>query len=91
MSSDTNTTGVTCGARTANPSGAFESTPAFSGIRVARSFDFYAMFCRLVCFTSLSFISIYVNCLGVVMVMIAWRLDLQDGKFEDTKGANQKP
>ena len=49
MPFNSNTTGVTCGARTANPSGAFESTPAFSGIRVARSFDFYAMFCRLVC------------------------------------------
>jgi hypothetical protein len=36
--------------------------------------------------TSLSFISLYVDCLGVVMVMIAWRLDLQEGKFEDTKG-----
>jgi hypothetical protein len=46
---NSNTTGVTFGAGTAKPFRAHESTPAFSGIRVARSFDFYVMFCGLVC------------------------------------------
>jgi hypothetical protein len=37
---------ITCGAGTANPSGAPEFTPVFSGVRVARSLLFCIMFCR---------------------------------------------
>ena len=41
------TTGVTCGAGTVTP-GAHEVTPGLSGVRIARSLVFCAIFCRLV-------------------------------------------
>jgi hypothetical protein len=41
-----NTTGATCGAETAYTFGAFEFTPVFSGVRVARSLVFCVMFYR---------------------------------------------
>jgi hypothetical protein len=41
-----NTTGATCGAGTAYPSGAPEFTTCFSGVRVARSLAFSVVFCR---------------------------------------------
>ena len=37
VSFNSTTTGVTCGAGTANPSGAHECTPGFCGVRVPRS------------------------------------------------------
>ena len=40
------TTGVICGAGTANSSGAPEFIPCLSGVRVARSFVFCVMFCK---------------------------------------------
>jgi hypothetical protein len=46
LSSNSNTTDVTCGAGTANPTGAHECTPVFRGIPVAQSFIFCTMFCR---------------------------------------------
>jgi len=37
---------VTCGAKTANPSGVPEFTPGYSGVRVVRCLVFCVMFCR---------------------------------------------
>ena len=45
-----NSTVVTCGAGTANPSGAPVFTSVFSGVRVARSFVLCVIFCRLLFF-----------------------------------------
>ena len=42
MSFNSNTTGVTCGAGTANP----DFTPVLRGVRVARSLVFCVLFCR---------------------------------------------
>ena len=53
-SSNGNTTGVTCGAGTANLYGASDFTPIFSGIRVAQPLVFCIMSCRLL-FGLLSF------------------------------------
>ena len=41
-----NTTGVTSGGKSANPSGAPDSTPGFSGVRATRSLVFCVVFCR---------------------------------------------
>ena len=49
-----NATGAMCGAGTTNPSGPPATAPIFSGLRVARSLVFYAMFCRSL-FVLLSF------------------------------------
>jgi len=46
VSFNSNTTGVTCGAGTANRSGAPEFIPVFNGVRVARSLVFFVMLCR---------------------------------------------
>ena len=50
-----NTTGATCGAETANISGAPEFTPVFRWVRVARSLIFRVMFCFIVCLFSTIF------------------------------------
>ena len=42
---NSNTTGVTCGAETANPPGAHEFIPVFSGVPVAPFLVFCVMFC----------------------------------------------
>jgi hypothetical protein len=42
-----NMTGITSGAGTANLSGNLDSPPYFCGVRVAESFVFCVMFCRL--------------------------------------------
>ena len=49
-----NTTGATSEAKTVCPSGAPESTPGFSGVRVTRSLFFCVVFCRSL-FVPLSF------------------------------------
>ena len=46
VSSNSHTTGVTCGAGPANPSGAPGRTLVFSGVPPARSLVFLVMFCR---------------------------------------------
>jgi hypothetical protein len=46
VSFNSNTTGATCGAGTANSCEAHELTPAFSGVRVSRSSVFCIKFCR---------------------------------------------
>jgi len=48
VSSNSNMTGITCGAGTANPFGSPEFTPGLSGVRVTgiRSLVFCVMFCR---------------------------------------------
>ena len=46
VSCTSSTMGATCGAETANPCGAHDFTPAFSGVRVSRSSVFCIMFCR---------------------------------------------
>ena len=46
VSCKSSTMGATCGAETANPCGAHDFTPAFSGVRVSRSSVFCIMFCR---------------------------------------------
>ena len=46
VSFNNNTTVVTSGAETANPSGAPEFTPGFSGVRLARCLGFCVVFCR---------------------------------------------
>jgi hypothetical protein len=56
MSFDSNTTGVTCGAGTANHSGTPEFTPGFSESRVAQSLVFCVVFGRSL-FVLLSFFS----------------------------------
>ena len=57
VSFNSNTIGVTWGARTANPSG---SPQVFSGVHVARSLVFYVVFCRsLFLSVSLFFWSLY--------------------------------
>ena len=55
VSFNSNTTGVTSGARTPNPSGAL--APSFSGIRVARSLVFYVCFVYR-CLFFLSFLEV---------------------------------
>ena len=50
MSFNSNTTGVTSGTGTDNPSGAPELTPGFSGVRIARSLGFCVVFCRSLSF-----------------------------------------
>ena len=50
-----NTTGATCGAETANISGAPEFTPVFRWVRVARSLIFRVTFCFIVCLFSTIF------------------------------------
>jgi hypothetical protein len=51
-----NTTGATSGAGTANPSGAHEFTPGFSGVRVTRSLVLYVCFVdRCLSFCTFSF------------------------------------
>jgi hypothetical protein len=46
VSLSSNTPGITCGAGTANPSGAREFTTGFIEVCVARSLVFYVMYCR---------------------------------------------
>ena len=46
LSLNGNTTDVTSGAQSANPSGAPEFIPSFSVVRVARSLMFGVVFCR---------------------------------------------
>ena len=46
VSCKSSTMGATCGAETANPCGAHDFTPAFSGVRVSRSSVFCIIFCR---------------------------------------------
>ena len=46
VSCKSSTMGATCGAETANPCGAHDFTPAFSGVRVSRSSVFCIKFCR---------------------------------------------
>ena len=46
VSFENKTTGVTCGAGTANPSGASEFNPGFCGVRVDRFLAFCVMCCR---------------------------------------------
>ena len=46
VSSNSHTTGVTCGPGSANPSGTPEFTLVFSAVHPARSLIFFAMFCR---------------------------------------------
>ena len=46
LSFDSNTTGVTCGAGSTNPSGTPVFTLGFSGIHIARSLVFYVVLCR---------------------------------------------
>jgi len=58
-----NTTGVICGAGTANPSREPEFTPVFSEVRVARSLVFCVMFCVSLC-VLLSFSSLTLCCLS---------------------------
>jgi hypothetical protein len=46
VSVNSNTTGATCGAWTANPCEAHELTPAFSGVRISRFSFICIKFCR---------------------------------------------
>jgi hypothetical protein len=67
VSFNSNTTGVTSGAGTANPSGAPEFISGFRGVHVARSLVFYVMFCRSVLVLFL---------LAIVLSVILWYLQI---------------
>ena len=65
---NSNTTGVTCGAGTAYPSGTPEFTPDFSGICAAQHLVFCVVFCRTYIIhvvSSFSF-SHFVDCLSLI-------------------------
>jgi uncharacterized membrane protein YbhN (UPF0104 family) len=67
-----NTTGATCGAGTAYPSGALESPhPVFSGVRVARSLVFCVLFCR----------SVFVILFLVIILSVLLRFTASDYLF----------
>ena len=67
VSFNSNTTGVTSGAGTANPSGAPEFISGFREVHVARSLVFYVMFCRSVLVLFL---------LAIVLSVILWYLQI---------------
>jgi hypothetical protein len=62
VSFDSNTTGVTSGARTVEPSGSHVFTPVFNGVHVVQCFDFCVVFCPPL-FSPLSILLCFCHCI----------------------------